>query len=138
MGFKVGGARKKYNVQYPAMYAEASNPHHNEFNCIQRAHQNTLEAIPQFIVMYVAFLPSVIARFFSYILSHRRLLLGGFKHPLACGIGGFVFGAGRIFYALGYYTGEPKNRMRGAWGGLGLLAAMGSCISLSLSLLGAL
>jgi len=32
MGFKVGAARKKYNVQYPTMYSNNSD----QFNCVQR------------------------------------------------------------------------------------------------------
>eukprot|EP00951_Prasinocladus_malaysianus_P048417 scaffold658215_cov78-Prasinocladus_malaysianus.AAC.1 len=40
----VVSARKKYDVQYPALYAPPDHKHAAEFNSVQRAHQNTLES----------------------------------------------------------------------------------------------
>ena len=46
-GAMVGMARKKYGVEYPAMYAvegkEMKKADADVFNCVQRGHQNILE-----------------------------------------------------------------------------------------------
>ncbi len=52
MSVKVGQARKKYGVKYPAMYADkASNKDADAFNCVQRGHQNTLENFPALLAL---------------------------------------------------------------------------------------
>jgi len=99
----VGAARKKYNIPYPIMYS----PENNTFNCIQRAHQQTLELHPTFLTL---------------------LLIGGLQHPkLAIGAGIFYL-IGRVVFAKGYYSGEPKNRSNGSFGMLGMLALLGSSL----------
>ncbi len=46
-------ARKKFAVEYPALYADKDNCKDEKaretFNCIQRAHQNCLENLPTFM-----------------------------------------------------------------------------------------
>merc|ERR1712127_100854 len=88
MGFKVGGARKKLGVPYPAMYSDKQPL----FNCYQRAHQNTLENIPTFLALV--------------------LLAGLFSAKWAAGAG-MAWVVGRVVYAMGYYTGNPGNRLYG-------------------------
>merc|ERR1719474_1716373 len=84
----VGRARKRFNVLYPKMYSEDKE----HFNCYQRAHQNYLENIPLFIA----------------------LLLLSSVYSAKCSAGlGAVWLTARVIYALGYNTGEPKNRMYG-------------------------
>ncbi|XP_067003421.1 glutathione S-transferase 3, mitochondrial isoform X2 [Anabrus simplex] len=83
-GMKVGQARKKFDVPYPNMYS----PTNTHFNCIQRAHQNTLENYPQFLML---------------------LLLGGLEWPVVSAVGGTVWLLGRIAYAKGYYTGALQH-----------------------------
>ena len=62
------------------------------FNCYQRAHQNTLEAIPFYFAL---------------------LFSGSIRHPtVAAGLGA-VFLAARVIYSMGYYTGNPKSRFPG-------------------------
>ena len=98
-GFKVGQARKKYEVPYPDMYSKESKI----FNCIQRAHQNTLENLPQFFFL---------------------LTMAGFSYPRLSAAAGWVWIVGRVLYALGYSTGEPEKRMKGVVGYLGLLTLL--------------
>ena len=78
------------------------------FNCIQRAHQNTLENLPQFFFL---------------------LTMGGFSSPRLAAIGGWVWVAGRVVYALGYSTGDPAKRVRGAFGYFGLFTLLGCTIN---------
>ncbi|XP_020622016.1 microsomal glutathione S-transferase 3-like [Orbicella faveolata] len=111
LGMNVGKARKQYNVPYPKMYDE-NKP---IFNCIQRAHLNTLENYTQFLSL---------------------LLLGGLEHPVVCSVAGAVWVVSRLFYAHGYYTGDPKKRMRGSFGYLGLFALLGCTVKLGLRLTG--
>jgi glutathione S-transferase len=111
MAYKVGQARKKYNVPYPLMYS----PDSNDFNCVQRAHQHTLELFPQYITL---------------------LLLGGLQHPRLAAGAGVVYLLGRVLFAKGYYTGDPEQRKKGAFGGLGLIALLGSTLCFGAHLLG--
>ncbi len=59
--------RKEFNVPYPNLYATPGvHKHADEFNRIQRSHQNYMEMLDSYIAM---------------------TLLGGLKYPLACAAG---------------------------------------------------
>lgn len=103
MARNVANARKKFGIKYPIMYS----PENNEFNCIQRAHQHTLELQPQFLTL---------------------LLIGGLQNPIFATAAGSLYLLGRIFFAKGYYTGDPENRKRGMFGMLGMLGLLGSTL----------
>ena len=94
------------------MYSEK----HPEFNCYQRAHQNTLEFTPFYLAL---------------------VILGGLRHPsFAAGAGG-IYLVGRIIYSLGYYTGNPKSRIPGfILNLLALTALLGCSVSTAAGLLG--
>ncbi|KAI0089309.1 hypothetical protein BDY19DRAFT_137048 [Irpex rosettiformis] len=84
--------RKRAKIEYPQAYAEKSEAAASKdamiFNCAQRAHQNTLEVLPQ---IYVS------------------TLLVGLKYPiLAASLCGF-WTFSRVFYTLGYSSGIPKK-----------------------------
>jgi len=90
------------------------SPDNDVFNCIQRAHQNTLESYPQFLFL---------------------LLLGGLEWPVVSAGAGAVYLASRILYAKGYYTGDPKKRMRGSFGALGLVVLLGATVRFAFRLI---
>ncbi|KAI0363743.1 membrane-associated proteins in eicosanoid and glutathione metabolism [Pilatotrama ljubarskyi] len=106
--FRVGRARKQAAIEYPQVYADkveaAARKEAQVFNCTQRAHQNTLEQLP-------------------IILGST--VIGGLTYPVLaaslCGLWTFA----RIFYTIGYSTGDPKKRNMG-----------GAAIVSSLSMLG--
>lgn len=104
LAINVGRARKKFEVQYPDMYSKTST----EFNCIQRAHQYSLENYPQFLFL---------------------LLVGGLQYPRTSALAGAVYLAGRVAFATGYYTGDPAKRSRGRFGFAGMLILLGNTIS---------
>ncbi|KAI3435900.1 hypothetical protein D9Q98_001958 [Chlorella vulgaris] len=104
MSLKVGQARKKFGVKYPALYEDATKPNAKAFNCVQRAHQNSLENLPSFYAL---------------------LLVAGIRYPVSASIAGAVALVGRIAYFIGYSTGEPSARTRGAFTHLGVIALAG-------------
>ncbi|KAL4426527.1 hypothetical protein ABPG77_008385 [Micractinium sp. CCAP 211/92] len=114
MGMKVGQARRKYEVKYPALYAPAGHKNEKEFNCIQRAHQNSLENLPTLYAL---------------------LLTAGVRFPISAAVAGAVALLGRIVYFNGYSTGDPKNRQRGGFLHLGVIALMGMVARWSVELL---
>jgi glutathione S-transferase len=106
MAMNVVKARKEHNVKYPQLYS----PDNEKFNCIQRAHQNTLEVYPQFLLL---------------------LTIGGLQYPKVAAGAGVVYLLGRIAFALGYYTGDPEKRRWGVFGYAGILTLLGSTLCLA-------
>jgi len=93
----VGKARKLAKIEYPRAYAEKAEQDASleakVFNCVQRAHQNTLENVP------VAFVTTLLTTIY---------------HPKYAAILSGTWSLSRVIYTLGYATGNPKNRMAGA------------------------
>ena len=81
--FAVSRARKRAGIKYPALYADAKDaetrPEAKKFNCVQRAHQNTLEQAPYFLT---------------------ALLISGLKHPRWAAISGAIWLLGRVLYTI--------------------------------------
>jgi len=112
---QVGKLRQKFQIKYPIMYSDDKEGDGHLFNCVQRAHQNTLENYPQFLML---------------------LFTGGLHYPIPAALGGAVWIAGRVAYSRGYYTGDPKQRMRGSFGYLGLFTLLGCSSIFGAKLLG--
>mmetsp|Transcript_7360 Transcript_7360/g.18913 ORF Transcript_7360/g.18913 Transcript_7360/m.18913 type:complete len:144 (+) Transcript_7360:2119-2550(+) len=114
MSFRVGGARKKFGVKYPAMYATGDKPADNQFNCTQRGHQNSLESLPSFLAL---------------------LLLVGLRFPVTAAASAVVYNAGKVVYFNGYASGDPEKRLRGAFSYLGFFTLIGAAIRMGIELL---
>ncbi|KAG0143729.1 hypothetical protein CROQUDRAFT_48345 [Cronartium quercuum f. sp. fusiforme G11] len=114
----VGKARKVAKIPYPAPYAtneEANtNPAAMKFNCAQRAHANTLEALPYFL--------------FS-------LLFSGLRYPRFAAGCGATWILGRVLYTIGYASGDPSKRQRGAFHAVGYLGLMLSSTWVSIQMI---
>ncbi|KAG1889524.1 hypothetical protein F4604DRAFT_1712802 [Suillus subluteus] len=96
-GILVGRYRKKAGIEYPQPYAEQAEVKDStaalRFNCMQRAHQNTLEATP------VVFVSTVVA---------------GLKYPALAAAICVAFSFSRVVYTIGYKSGQPKRRTYGS------------------------
>ena len=78
----VMSARKKYNVKYPNLYAVPGfHKEADEFNRVQRGHQNYLELAPGYTVMS---------------------LIGGLENPISVAVGGVLYAVGSMLYMHGY------------------------------------
>ena len=121
MGGPVMKARKQFSVPYPNLYATPGyHKHADEFNRVQRGHQNMYESLSSVIVM---------------------TLLGGLKHPYSCAVAFCLYLLGSYFYLVGYAdTSLDVKTARYKRGGgikwIGVLWALGSSVSLSGSMLG--
>jgi glutathione S-transferase len=96
---QVALARKKFDVKYPTLYAESSHKHAKAFNCVQRAHQQTLEWMAPVMVMTAA---------------------NGLVFPIAAAQCCAVWTVGKILYINGYSSGDPEKRQVG-----GLISHLG-------------
>ena len=118
IGGQVMNARKKYDVQYPNLYAVPGvHKDADAFNQVQRGHQNALEQYPGFLAL---------------------CLVGGLKHPIANALGGVIWTIGRFLYMSGYTEGAGKRYGKGGailW--VGVLTALISTGKLAFDLVSA-
>lgn len=107
--------------------AAQDHKHANMFNCVQRAHQNSLEN--QTTVRYCAIAVRGSARRPQQRLRapaqfNTLLVIAAIRSPTLAAVAGAAFVGGRVLYAIGYQTGDPKARYRGMVNVFGLLALL--------------
>ena len=114
MGGLVMAARKTYDVQYPNLYAVPGvHPKADEFNRVQRGHQNIFETLTSLIAM---------------------VLVGGLKFPLVAASASVAFCIGSYGYIKGYS--DLSKAVKGAryqhplapLKPLGWLLSLGTCV----------
>jgi glutathione S-transferase len=116
MGGMVMQARDKYSVPYPNLYATPGfHKQADEFNRVQRGHQNLFETLPIFIAL---------------------ALVGGIKHPLTATGAGILYCLGNVCFLCGYADTSldvklARYKKGGALKHVGFLVAMGTCISIA-------
>ncbi|OLY80545.1 Microsomal glutathione S-transferase 3 [Smittium mucronatum] len=97
-GFSVGGARKKFGVDYPDMgsgrfTAKLTDAQWIEFNNVMRVHQNYVEQLPIVIV---------------------ATLVSGIFYPTLSALLGGIYITGRYLYGVGYTKSGASGRYPGA------------------------
>jgi glutathione S-transferase len=108
-------ARQEFCVDYPNLYATpAYHKKADEFNRVQRGHQNFCENLPLFLVLSLA---------------------GGLKHPIVASAASVLHSVGSVLYMKGYADNTldvktARYKKGGPIKQLGLLAALGSTVSL--------
>ena len=113
-------ARERLNVHYPNCYAVPGvHEKADEFNRVQRSHQNFLEGLDQYMVM---------------------TLLGGLKYPVACALGSVCFFVGSYLYQKGYIDTKldvslARYKKGGAIKFIGTFTSLISTISLAYSVI---
>lgn len=122
MSAQVGGARRKYKVALPALYAsESDNKDAKIFNCIQVF----FIILPFIFVCCFVGMPSWIWNLEWMMVVQRGhqnslewlpqfltfILLGGIRHPVIAALLGVVYIVSRYFYFNGYASGNPDNRL---------------------------
>ena len=55
--------------------------------------------------------------------------MGGIRYPIISAVGGAIWLAGRVAYALGYSTGDPSLRQRGGFQYIGLFTLLGTAVT---------
>jgi glutathione S-transferase len=108
LSYNVISARKKYGVEYPALYAPSCHKFEIQFNSVQRAHQNTLEI---------------------YAATMLQMCLNGMVYPVTSAIFGGIWVLGRIIFGAGYSRYGPAGRGVGS-----LVTALGSVPLLIISM----
>lgn len=81
---QVSKARKEYGIKYPNLYADRTIDGEikaNNFNQVQRSHQNVLEERDFIMLM---------------------MIINGFFHPYLAAIFGFLWVTARFIYGIGY------------------------------------
>jgi glutathione S-transferase len=121
MGSMVMTARKKFDVPYPNLYATPGfHKQADDFNRVQRGHQSLFEHLTAFTAL---------------------ALLGGLKHPITAAISGVFFCLGNYLFLVGYADASlavesARYKKGGVFKPLGVLLALGTCISFSGSVAG--
>lgn len=103
---EVSRQRRRSGIEYPKMYEDAEV---SLFNCYQRAHQNTLETYPAVLGL---------------------LAMGGLGYPITSSVLGMIWIIGRVVYTVGYFTGEPKNRLKGMFHFFAFVGLFITCVVL--------
>jgi len=89
----VGRYRRKAGISYPQVYADKAEAKASKdahlFNCVQRAHQNTLEVVPIYVI---------------------TTIVSGINYPKSAAAMCTIWIASRIPYTIGYASGDPGKR----------------------------
>eukprot|EP00536_Pseudo-nitzschia_multiseries_P009610 jgi/Psemu1/306659/fgenesh1_kg.272_\ len=120
LGTAVMKGRSQLNIPYPNLYATPGyHEKADEFNRIQRSHQNFMETLDSYLIM---------------------TLLGGLKYPITCAVGTLFYYSGAYFYQKGYIdtsldVSTARYKKGGAIKYIGVLVSLYSSCSLAYSMI---
>ena len=121
LGGRVMGARSKFAVPYPNLYAVPGvHEKADAFNRVQRGHQNMLETLPSVIAM---------------------VLVAGLKYPRIAAGASVAYCAGSYFYQTGYadeskdVKGARYTHPLAALKPIGMLTSFIGCITVCVKML---